>query len=34
MLSDLLKSSSILAAADIFLCNIPYFFAGRDDLPS
>lgn len=34
MLTDLLRSTSLLQTPDIFLCNIPYFFAGRDDLPA
>ena len=34
MLTDLLRSTSLLQSPDIFLCNIPYFFAGRDDLPA
>lgn len=30
-LSRLLEAGEILKADDIFLCNIPYFFAGKDD---
>lgn len=31
-LSDLLKHRRLLDVPDVFLCNIPYFFAGRDDI--
>lgn len=36
LLSDLLAASrsGLLAAPDIFLCNLPYFFADRDTLPT
>ena len=34
LLSDLITHRDILAAKDVFLCNIPYLFADRDDTAS